>query len=231
MIEFRKISKKFGNRTVIQDLDLFIKKGEFVCITGPSGAGKSTLIQMLIGHIKPTGGNILIDGTHVETMDFEMIQLLRRKLGIVFQDYKLLPQKTVFENVSFALEVCGKSDAHIHKLVPRVLDIVGLLERQDQYPDELSGGEQQRTAIARALVHNPKLIIADEPTGNLDSIASKNVIDLFADIHQSGTTIILTTHNSDIIKYIDERVVILGDGGVSFDGKVSDLSKPRKKKA
>ncbi len=219
MITFKNVSKQYALRTILDDVSVEITPGEFVCITGPSGAGKSTLINLLIGHTKPTDGQIIIDDVHIENMDFETRQLYRRKVGIVFQDYKLLPQKTVYENVAFALEACGDGPEVVEQRVPKVLDLVGLLPRQHQYPRELSGGEQQRTAIARALVHNPNLLIADEPTGNLDKTTAKSIVDLILEIHASGTTVVFTTHNEQILKYINQRVLVLEKGKITMDTK------------
>lgn len=221
MITFNNVTKQFGTRPILDNITLDINPGEFVCVTGPSGAGKSTLINILIGHSKPTSGQIIIDGVHIENMNFETRQLYRRKVGIVFQDYKLLPQKTVYENVAFALEACGESQDTVESRVPKVLDMVGLLPRQHQYPKELSGGEQQRTAIARALVHNPNLLIADEPTGNLDKTTAKSIVDLILSIHAKGTTVVFTTHNEQILKYINKRVIVLEQGKVTLDKIVS----------
>lgn len=221
MIIFDKLSKSYGTRMVLDTFSASITPGEFVCITGPSGAGKSTLIHMMIGHTKPSSGAMIIDGNHIELMDSATTQMYRRKIGIVFQDYKLLPQKTVYENVAFALEVCGDGPEAIHSNVPRSLDQVGLLKRQNQYPRELSGGEAQRTAIARALVHNPKLILLDEPTGNLDKESSKNIVDILKAINKTGTTVIMTTHNTDIINYIDGRMIVLEHGKKTYDGAVA----------
>lgn len=218
MIIFDKLTKEYGARSVLENFSAEINPGEFVCITGPSGAGKSTLIHMMIGHTKPTSGSIIIDGNHIEQMDAATVQLYRRRVGIVFQDYKLLPKKTVYENVAFALEVCGETPETIHTNVPRALDQVGLLKRQNQYPEELSGGEAQRTAIARALVHNPKLIMLDEPTGNLDKDASKVIVDILRDINAAGATVLLTTHNMDMIQYVGGRIIVLDQGRKTYDG-------------
>ncbi|MFN7160244.1 MAG: cell division ATP-binding protein FtsE [Candidatus Gracilibacteria bacterium] len=212
MIIFDNVTKKFGSRAILDSFSLQIQAAEFVAIMGHSGAGKSTMINLLIGHQRPTSGQIMIDGVHIENMDFNMRQLYRRKIGIVFQDYKLLPKKTVYENVSFAMEVCGNTDEEIQKRVPEILHQVGLLARQEQYPDELSGGEQQRCAIARALVHNPNLLIADEPTGNLDQETAKDIIKLLSDINKNGTTIIMTTHNPKLLENLTYRLVELHEG-------------------
>lgn len=217
MISFKNVTKQFGTRAILDNITLDIMPGEFVCITGPSGAGKSTLINLLIGHSKPSSGEIIIDDVHIENMNFETRQLYRRKVGIVFQDYKLLPQKTVYENVAFALEACGEHPDVVENRVPKVLDLVGLLARQHQYPKELSGGEQQRTAIARALVHNPNLLIADEPTGNLDKTTAKSIVDLILNINASGTTVVFTTHNEQILKYINKRILVLEKGQITMD--------------
>ncbi len=228
MITFTDIKKTYGNRTVLNGIDLHIDQGEFVSITGPSGAGKTSLASILIGHLKPSSGSLVIDKHHIEDMDEDTRQMYRRKIGVVFQDYKLLPQKTVYENVAFALEVCGTKQETIEKRVPKILDLVGLMKVQNNFPHELSGGEQQRTAVARALVHEPGLLIADEPTGNLDSRTAKSIIDLIKHIHKQGTTVILTTHNMEIIKYVDSRVVILDQGEVMYDGPYEDVGKKNK---
>jgi len=177
-------------------------------------------MHLMIGQHKPDSGSLVIDDNHIEQMDFDTVQMYRRHIGIVFQDYKLLPNKTVYENVAFALEVCGESLETIHTLVPKALDQVGLLRRQNQYPSELSGGEAQRTAIARALVHNPKMILLDEPTGNLDKTAAKSIVDILRAINEAGTTVIMTTHNSDIIQYIGGRMIVLENGVKTYDGPV-----------
>lgn len=219
MISFKNVTKRFGTRVILDDVSLDVHPEEFVCITGPSGAGKSTMINLLIGRSKPSSGEIVIDDVHIEKMNFETRQLYRRKVGIVFQDYKLLLEKTVYENVAFALEACGEHPDVIESRVPKVLDLVGLLPRQHQYPRELSGGEQQRTAIARALVHNPNLLIADEPTGNLDKITAKSIVDLILSINASGTTVVFTTHNEQILKYINKRVIVLEKGKITMDAQ------------
>lgn len=214
MIIFDGITKIFGSRKILEQVSFSVEPGEFIAIMGPSGAGKSTLINLLIGHEKPTEGMITIDGVHIEKMNFEMRQLYRRKIGIVFQDYKLLPKKTVYENVAFAMEVCGSTEEEIAKKVPKILHQVGLLPRQNQYPDELSGGEQQRCALARALVHEPNLLIADEPTGNLDQKTAQEIMELLKEINAAGTTIIITTHNPKLLDYIPYRLIELAEGRI-----------------
>jgi len=223
MISFSNISKHFSEKTTLHNVSVDIKPGEFLCVTGPSGAGKSTLINLLIGYANPSKGSITVDGNRIDHMDFDTKQLFRRHIGIVSQDYKLLPKRTVYENVAFALQVSSSyTPETIKKKVHAILKRVGLDHVMDSFPEELSGGEQQRTAMARALVHEPKLLIADEPTGNLDTIASKNIIDLLKNINKAGTTIVLTTHNLDIIKYLDTRLLVLKEGHVVFDGKSKD---------
>jgi len=221
MIIFDHISKVYPNHTVFEDLTLQIKSGDFVCITGASGSGKTTLIKMLIGDEKPTGGKILVDDINITDMSEKTLQLYRRLIGVVFQDYKLLLKKTVYENVAFAMEVCGESDEHIHQRVPEVLELVGMLKKQQNFPLELSGGEQQRVAIARALVHKPRLLIADEPTGNLDRENSIGIMNLLLKINEMGTTVILTTHSHEMVDYVDKRVVAIDKGKVVYDGDKS----------
>ncbi len=221
MIEFHAVTKTVGPRTILDTLNLSIGPGEFLSITGPSGAGKSTLINMLIGRDKPSSGEVMIDGIHLEKMDAQKRQLFRRNIGIIFQDYKLLPNKTVYENVAYALEVCGEGESLIESRVPKILDLVGLLGKQHQYPREISGGEQQRTAIARALVHNPHLLIADEPTGNLDKDTAKDIIDLLLQINKAGTTIVLTTHNDTILQYVKKRIIVLDHGQITMDKQMA----------
>jgi cell division transport system ATP-binding protein len=218
MIIFDSISKIYPNHIVFEDFHLKIKSGEFVCITGTSGCGKTTLIKMLIGDEKPSLGKILVDDVNITDMSEKTLQLSRRLIGVVFQDYKLLLKKTVYENVAFAMEVCGESDHHIHARVPEVLELVGVLKKQQNFPLELSGGEQQRVAIARALVHKPRLLIADEPTGNLDMENSFGIMNLLLKINEMGTTVILTTHSYDMVEYVHKRVVAIQKGKIVYDG-------------
>lgn len=219
MIEFKEVTKKYGKTAVLDKLDLKIQPGEFVSVIGPSGAGKSTLIFALIGAEKIQHGNITVDGYTVNRMRGKALQYYRRMVGVVFQDYKLLQQKTVYENVSFAMEVCGFERLEIKIRVPEVLAIVGLSKQQKQYPHQLSGGERQRVAIARALVHDPGLVVADEPTGNLDPQTAKEIVDILLKINSEGTTVILTTHNKDLVNRIRKRVITLKDGKVVKDQK------------
>lgn len=215
MISFHNVSKKYGAHAVLNGISFSIENNEFVVLTGPSGAGKSTVIALLIGAEKPTAGSVEVDGMHVSDMDLDTLQLYRRKIGVVYQDYKLLSKKTVFENVAFALEVCNEPDELIAIRVPEVLQKVGLLHFQDKFPDQLSGGEKQRLAIARALVHRPKLIIADEPTGNLDEANVKGIVHLLDTLHQEGATILLTTHDPLVKELAKGRSLTLEDGKIN----------------
>jgi cell division transport system ATP-binding protein len=215
MLVLQNISKKFQNHEVLKDVTLQVRKGEFIVLTGVSGAGKSTLLKLLIGMDRPTAGYLLVDGQDITALSSESIQLMRRNLGVVFQDYNLLDTKTVYENVAFALEVCEKPADKIPRLVEEALETVGLLERQNAFPMELSGGEKQRAAIARAVVHKPAILIADEPTGNLDTNNIRAIIQLLRKINNTGTTVLLTTHNQEIIDYFEnhqKRMMNLRDG-------------------
>jgi len=218
MIVFNKVLKKFGKKVVLDKLDLKIEAGEFVSIIGPSGAGKSTLVHVLIGAEKINAGELSVDGFKVNEMKEKELQYFRRRIGIVFQDYKLLPKKNVMENVAFALEVCGYEKNEITKKVATVLSMVGLLNHAKHFPHQLSGGEKQRVAIARALIHDPNLIVADEPTGNLDPKTALEIIKLLIEINKQGKTIILTTHNKDLVNYLKRRVVKI-EGGKVVDDK------------
>lgn len=218
MIEIIGVEKKYPNGLKgLDNINLKIDKGEFVSIVGPSGAGKSTLIRELICEDKPTAGKILVAGRDITKLKPNELPYYRRKVGVVFQDFKLLPQKTVYENVSFALEVCEVCDKDMLDKVPKILDLVGMLKRKDNLPAELSGGERQRVSIARALVHSPKILIADEPTGNLDPVNSWEIIDLLLRINNHGTIVILATHNKAIVDRIKKRVVLLKEGKVISD--------------
>lgn len=196
---------------------MHIEPKEFVIIVGPSGAGKSTLLKLLTREEKPTSGKIIVGGIDYEHLKDRDVPKLRRRIGVVFQDFKLLPNKTVFENVAFALEIIGISTHEIKHTVPRVLDIVGLKGKEKSMPMELSGGERQRVAIARAIVRQPKILIADEPTGNLDPKHAWDVIRVLEKINRYGTTVILTTHNQDIVNKLKRRVITMEDGKISAD--------------
>lgn len=218
MIKLHGVTKIYGHDSVIlRDINLHIKPGEFVSLVGQSGTGKTTLTKLLIAEERPTKGTVKIGDWDISEIDFGDIPFLRRQIGTVFQDYKLLPKKTVYENVAFALEVVGERRERIAIVIPQVLEIVGLAGKLASYPRQLSGGEQQRVAIARSLVHRPKIIIADEPTGNLDSINAIEIIEILKKINEFGTTILLATHNREIVNHLRHRVVTLRDGIITND--------------
>lgn len=219
IIEVRDVYKSYSNAHALNGVNLKIFPGEFVILVGPSGAGKSTLIRLLIREEKVDRGKITVAGRNIRRFGYRDLPYYRRNLGIVFQDYKLLPQKTVWENVSYALEVSGASDEDIARKVPKVIQAVNLGSKSEAYPNQLSGGEQQRVSIARALVHNPKILIADEPTGNLDPEASREIADILEKINCQGTTIILATHNRELVDKMRKRVVVLKGGKVVSDQK------------
>lgn len=223
LIEFRNISKNYPGQTVaLHNVTLNIEKGEFISIVGQSGTGKTTLVKLLTAEEKPSEGRILLGGWDITTAKMSDIPEIRRQIGVVFQDFKLLPKRTVYENVAFALEVAGVTNERIDELVPQLLKIVGLEQKNDRFPNQLSGGEQQRVVIARALAHSPEILVADEPTGNLDSINTKEIIELLKKINEFGTTVILVTHNRDVVNELKRRVVVLDGGRI-----VSDQAKGR----
>lgn len=218
MIAFQNVTKTYNAHSVaLENIDLKINPGELVSLVGRSGAGKSTLIKLLIGEEKPTRGRIFFGQYEVNKLSNRELPALRRHIGIVFQDFRLLPMKNAYENVAFALEAGARPEAEIKELVPQVLDMVGLSEKTGNFPHELSGGEKQRVAIARAMVHRPEVIIADEPTGNLDPFHSWEIINLLQKINQLGTTVILATHEKDIVNALDKRVITLDRGKVIRD--------------
>lgn len=218
MIALRDVSKAYTTQSFgLHGINLDIHPGEFVSIVGQSGAGKTTLAKLLIAEERPTKGSIWIGGWDITSLRSREIPLLRRQIGVVFQDFKLLPKKTVGENVAFALEVSGTPTARIREVVPQVLRIVGLEMKADRFPYQLSGGEQQRTVIARALVHRSKILLADEPTGNLDTINTAEIIDLLQKINSFGTTVVLVTHNREVVNGLRKRVITLADGKVAAD--------------
>jgi cell division transport system ATP-binding protein len=220
MIRFINVSKKYNNKNeyALKNIDLEIKSGEFVSLIGHSGAGKSTLLKMLIGEEKPEyPGKILIEDIEVNRIRPEFLPYLRRRIGYIFQDYKLLKSRTVFENVALAMQVAGATKKEINRDVPRLLELVGIAHKAKSYTNELSGGERQRVSIARALSHNPILLIADEPTGNLDKDNSFEIISLLLKINNSGTTVLLVTHDKDIVDKLKKRVITLHKGGVAMD--------------
>ncbi|HEV7179184.1 MAG TPA: cell division ATP-binding protein FtsE [Candidatus Baltobacteraceae bacterium] len=218
MISLRGVSLVYPNGVRALDaIDLEIDKGAFVFLVGHSGTGKSSLLRVLYREMKPTSGEVIVDGIRVDRLKAGRIPALRRHLGVVFQDYKLLVDKTVWENVAFALQVTGASTRDVMRQVPRALDMVGLSHKSRMYPGELSGGEQQRTAIARALVNNPKLLLCDEPTGNLDPSNTTEIMELLLRINLKGTTVVVATHNQAVVDRMRRRVVRLEDGRVVTD--------------
>jgi cell division transport system ATP-binding protein len=218
MIIFESVTKKYPPQvTAVLGINLHILPGEFVSIVGQSGTGKTTLIKLLTAEEQATEGKITVGGWDITRLSQRDRPFLRRQIGVIFQDFKLLSKKTVFENVSFALEVAGKPDSMIKKHVLQLLRIVGLEDKGLRYPKHLSGGEQQRVAIARALAHHPKIIVADEPTGNLDAINTREIVDILLKIHRFGTTIVLVTHDREIVNSLQKRVVVLDDGKIISD--------------
>lgn len=214
MIEFKDVTVIYDKDVVGLDKASFtINTGEFVFLVGKTGAGKSSAIKLLTGEIRPTSGDVIIDGIIVNSLKRSKIPYLRRAQGVVFQDFRLLPNKTVFENVAFAMEIIGKSKKEIRRKVPKILSLVGLGDKGNNYPNEISGGEQQRVSIARALVNSPSLIIADEPTGNLDVETSADIMKIFDEINKMGTTIVMVTHSEKIVNDMCKRVIQL-DGGM-----------------
>ena len=221
MILLDRVTKTYNRRgPALERVSLHVEPKEFVIIVGQSGAGKSTLFKLLTREEKPTSGKIIVGGMDYEHLSDKDIPLLRRKIGVVFQDFKLLNNKTAFENVAFALEIAGLSNAEIKHTVPKVLDIVGLKGKEHNYPLELSGGERQRVAIARAIVRQPKILIADEPTGNLDPKHAWDVIKVLEKVNRFGTTVLLTTHNQDIVNTLKRRVVTISEGRIISDRAV-----------
>ncbi len=218
MIRLKNVSKMYGPDIVgVKNVNVHIRPGEFVSIVGQSGTGKSTLVKLLIAEEKPSAGSIQVGGWEIGRISEKDVPGLRRQIGVVFQDFKLLPKKTVFENVSFALEVAGVSGHRIREVVPHVLRIVNLAGKEDRYPQQLSGGEQQRVVIARSLVHRPKLIVADEPTGNLDTIHTGEIVDIFRKINEFGTTVVMVTHNREIVNALRKRVLTIHAGEIVAD--------------
>ncbi|MGK7378654.1 cell division ATP-binding protein FtsE [Planococcus sp. 1R117A] len=218
MIQMKNVYKKYPNGIVaLNGLNVEIEQGEFVYIVGPSGAGKSTFIKMMYREERPSSGQMLVDGIDIATLKNKKVPLLRRQMGVVFQDFKLLPRLNVYENVAFALEVIEESPAKIRERVLNVLDMVGLKHKARMFPDELSGGEQQRISLARSIVNKPKVVIADEPTGNLDPETSWDIMNLFEQINASGTTILMATHNREIVNTMRHRVIAIEGGLIVRD--------------
>ncbi|MEW6189088.1 MAG: cell division ATP-binding protein FtsE [Actinomycetota bacterium] len=218
MIQMKDITKIYEeNKPALQDVNITVQKGEFVFIVGPTGSGKTTIIRLLLREILPTKGEIYIAGQDIVHLRSWRVPYLRRNIGCVFQDFKLLPNKTVYENVAFALEVIGRPSYAVKTQVPEVLRLVGLEDKIDNYPDELSGGEQQRVSIARAFVNRPPLLLADEPTGNLDPATSMDIVSLLSRINRTGTTVLMATHDREIVNNFRKRVIALEEGRVIRD--------------
>lgn len=217
MIQLFHVSKNFGGNLALKDISLRIRKGEYVFITGPSGAGKTTLLRLLFGAERPTEGQILIDRINLNRISRLNLDLLRRRIGFVFQDFKLLPRKTVFQNVAIALEIIGERSSLVRKKTHQMLRAVGLSKREEAYPLQLSGGEQQRVAIARAVVNNPLILLADEPTGNLDPDITRDIMILFRSINLRGTTVVIATHSRELMRDTDQRIVNLSEGKLLGD--------------
>ncbi|MBU6389882.1 cell division ATP-binding protein FtsE [Patescibacteria group bacterium] len=217
MVEFRDVVKRYEDHLALNHVSLKLYKGEFLSVVGPSGAGKSTLIKCLTLQEWPNEGRIIVAGRDITLLRDRELPYYRRKVGIVFQDFKLLPNKTVYENVAFALEVSNTSTREIKDRVQIMLETVGMLPKRDNFPHELSGGEQQRAAIARALVHDPKILIADEPTGNLDPVNTWEIIELLFKINKSGTMVILATHDREIVDALKKRVITMRAGQIVSD--------------
>ena len=219
MIEFRNVSKVYSSNGAhaLNNISLSIAKGEFVFIVGASGAGKSTFLKLIMHEEKPTSGTITVNGMHLENMRRSKVPYLRRTMGIVFQDFRLISKMTIYENVAFAMRCVGKKNSTIKKRVPYILDLVGLADKANDHPNELSGGEQQRVSLARALVNNPEMIIADEPTGNVDPEMSYEIIELLSEINKRGTTVLVVTHEHELVKSFGKRVINIENGRVVAD--------------
>ena len=222
MIFYDKVTKVYngGGYPAVENITLGVDPGEFVSIVGHSGAGKSTLLKMLFAEVVPTAGSVYFGSREISGLSRLELRQLRRKIGTIFQDFRLLPMKTVYENIAFALEVAGKSDEDIKADVPHVLDLVGLPDKMWSFPSELSGGEQQRIAIARAIVNQPDVLIADEPTGNLDPINTHDVVEILKKINDLGTTVLLATHNKSVVDSAGRRVVVMDQGRIVRDDKM-----------
>jgi cell division transport system ATP-binding protein len=218
MIELSNVSKVYKNKHIaLSNINLTIKKGEFVFVVGPSGAGKSTIIKLLMKEVEPTNGEIIVNNIEITKLKRKETPYYRRNIGVVFQDFRLLPDRTVFDNVAFAMEVIEASSRDIKKRVPQMLQLVGLSSKANLYPNQLSGGEQQRVVLARALANNPSLLICDEPTGNLDPDTAHEIMELINDINKSGTTILMVTHARDVVDRMKKRVVAIEKGVIVRD--------------
>lgn len=219
MIELKEVTKEYDDKIVLNKANIQIEDGEFVFIVGPTGSGKSTLIKLISREIDPDEGQVLVDGVDISDLSNREIPFFRRQIGMVFQDFRLLPNLTVFENVAFAKEIVHTSKRKIDKLVPKLLNLVGISGLEDNFPDQISGGEQQRVAIARAIANNPKYIIADEPTGNLDADTAWAIMELLEEINNTGTTIVMVTHASNIVEKMGKRVITIVNGDIISDTK------------
>ncbi len=218
MIELNNVTKVYGKDTVaLEHVDLYVEAGEFVFLVGASGSGKSTILRLLLKEMEPTAGTIFVNGTKLSTIPRRRVPRHRRNIGCVFQDFKLLQNKTVSENVAYAMEVTGQKRRSIRVKVPEILEIVGLTGKTEKYPEQLSGGEQQRVSIARAFVSQPPILIADEPTGNLDPETSVGIVQLLNRIHRIGTTVVVATHDRDMVDVMQKRVITLEDGNIIRD--------------
>lgn len=225
MIELQNVSKIYENGAIgASDLSLKIEKGEFVFVVGSSGSGKSTFMKLLLKETEPTSGSIIIDGTDITTLKRKEIPYLRRRVGVVFQDFRLLPSKTVFENVAFAMQVVETSPKVIRRAVPQILSMVGLNKKAKAYPNQLSGGEQQRVALARAIINKPPILLADEPTGNLDPETAWEIMGILKEINDRGTTVVIATHAKDIVDQMQQRVITISKGVVLRDVKEGGYS-------
>lgn len=219
MIRLKDVEKTYENGTeALQGISFTIEDGEFVFLVGPSGSGKSTIIKLLTGEVIPTAGRVMVNGFSMSRISDRQIPYMRRTIGVIFQDFRLIPKKTVFDNLSLAMRAVGATPRDIRTRIPYVLELVGLKDMEDRYPDELSGGEQQRVAIARALVNNPSTIVADEPTGNLDPNRSLEIMTLLERINALGTTVVVVTHERDLVNHFDKRVIMIDHGQVNGDG-------------
>ena len=219
MIRLKDVEKTYENGTeALQGISFTIEDGDFVFLVGPSGSGKSTIIKLLTGEVIPTAGRVMVNGFSMSRISDRQIPYMRRTIGVIFQDFRLIPKKTVFDNLSLAMRAVGATPRDIRTRIPYVLELVGLKGMEDRYPDELSGGEQQRVAIARALVNNPSTIVADEPTGNLDPNRSLEIMTLLERINALGTTVVVVTHERDLVNHFDKRVIMIDHGQVNGDG-------------
>jgi len=223
MIKFKNVSRSYSSTSVLDDISFEIQDGEFVSIVGRSGAGKSTLVKLLLGIETPSSGEIIIDGCDVSQLKPIELSQLRQKIGVVYQDYRLLQNKTVYENVAYVMQVQGKNEERIKEEAEKVLEITGLSDKADNFPDQLSGGEQQRLAVARAIINQPDVVIADEPTGNLDPYNTYEVISLLVKINTLGKTVILASHDKEVINKLKKRVITLDGGKVIRDDKIGQF--------